>query len=74
MSEDHDIVVMTGNFTCENTISEFLLFSTFRPNWFHVKTTLVCLMFDVSVTDMTMSLMLACLSVDECHVDRVSEI
>jgi len=41
MSEVDDIVVMTWNFTCENTTNEFLPFSTF--NWCHrytsVKTT-----------------------------------
>jgi len=41
MSEVDDIIMMTGNFTCENTISESLPFSTF--NYCHrytsVKTT-----------------------------------
>jgi len=32
MSEDDDIVMMTENFRCENTISEFLPFSTGWPN------------------------------------------
>jgi len=32
-TEVDDIVIMTGNFTCENMRSEFLPFSTF--NWCH---------------------------------------
>jgi len=31
--EDHDIVMVTGNFTRKNTIGEFLPFYTF--NWYH---------------------------------------
>jgi len=30
MSEDYDIVTMTGNFTSENMINEFLPFSAFN--------------------------------------------
>jgi len=32
MSDDDVIVMMTGNFTCENAISEFFAVSTF--NWY----------------------------------------
>jgi len=33
LSEDPDIVKVTGNFTCKNMISKFLLFSTLTTSF-----------------------------------------
>jgi len=48
MSEVDDILMMIGNFTCENTISEFLPFSTL--NYCHRYTSVKRTVFYINMT------------------------